>query len=160
MSSRPKELKNTGVGSCYQGGNKIAYSNLFSVFTSARLAVMWIWALVIFYGKREVERLIMSIPSHTICIDFKPLRIYLRFSELNSDSRNRRNWSRPTWSFKISSKEKPHLFTRCWLGSLLWYERKEKVWKMSNTRQKPVSHSLQQCKSILLLPIEEKHLAL
>ena len=46
--------------------------------------------------------------------------MYLRFSELNSDSRNRRNWSRPTWSFKISSKEKPHLFTRCWLGSLLW----------------------------------------
>lgn len=45
--------------------------------------------------------------------------IYLRFSELNSDSRNRRNWSLPTWSFNISSKEKPHLFTRCWLGSLL-----------------------------------------
>lgn len=44
---------------------------------------------------------------------------YLRFSELNSDSRNLRNWSRPTWSFNTSSKEKPHLLTRCWLGSLL-----------------------------------------
>lgn len=50
--------------------------------------------------------------------------IYLRFSELNSDSRNRRNWSRPTWSFNISSKEKPHLFTRCWLGSLLLGEQR------------------------------------
>lgn len=55
---------------------------------------------------------------------------YLRFSELNSDSRNRRNWSRPTWSFNISSKEKPHLFTRCWLGSLLWGEQRFKKWSV------------------------------
>ena len=57
--------------------------------------------------------------------------IYLRFSELNSDSRNRRNWSCPTWSFNISSKEKPHLFTRCWLGSLLWEgEQRFKRWSI------------------------------
>lgn len=48
--------------------------------------------------------------------DYRPHR---RFSELNSDSRNFRNWSRPTGSFSASSREKPHLFTRCWLGSRL-----------------------------------------
>lgn len=44
---------------------------------------------------------------------------YLRFSELNSDSRNLRNCSLPTGSFKTSSMPKAHLFTLCWLGSLL-----------------------------------------
>lgn len=42
-----------------------------------------------------------------------------RFSELNSDSRNLRKSSCPAGSFKASSREKPHFFTRCWLGSLL-----------------------------------------
>lgn len=46
-------------------------------------------------------------------------RPHRKFSELNSDSRNLRNWSRPTGSFSASSSEKPHLFTRCWLGSRL-----------------------------------------
>lgn len=45
--------------------------------------------------------------------------VYLRFSELNSDSRNFRNCSLPTGSFKTSSMPKAHLFTLCWLGSLL-----------------------------------------
>lgn len=83
----------------------------------------------------------MQISSHTFRTQFKLREIYLRFSELNSDSRNRRNWSRPTWSFNISSKEKPHLFTRCWLGSLLWV--KEEGLKKINTREKLVSYSLQ-----------------
>ncbi|TNN70571.1 hypothetical protein EYF80_019155 [Liparis tanakae] len=44
---------------------------------------------------------------------------YLRFSELNSDSRNLRNCSRPTGSLRTSSMPNAHLFTLCWLGSLL-----------------------------------------
>lgn len=44
---------------------------------------------------------------------------YLRFSELNSDSRNLRNCSLPTGSFKTSSMPKAHLLTLCWPGSLL-----------------------------------------
>lgn len=45
--------------------------------------------------------------------------MYLRFSELNSDSRNLRNCSLPTGSFKTSSMPNAHLFTLCWPGSLL-----------------------------------------
>lgn len=44
---------------------------------------------------------------------------HLRFSELNSDSRNLRNCSLPTGSFKTSSMPNAHLLTLCWLGSLL-----------------------------------------
>lgn len=44
---------------------------------------------------------------------------YLKFSELNSDSRNLRNCSLPTGSFRASSMPNPHRFTLCWLGSLL-----------------------------------------
>lgn len=46
-------------------------------------------------------------------------RAHRRFSELNSDSKNLRNWSRPAGSFSASSREKPHFFTRCWPGSRL-----------------------------------------
>lgn len=45
--------------------------------------------------------------------------IYLKFSELNSDSRNLRNCSLPTGSFKASSMPNPHRFTLCCPGSLL-----------------------------------------
>lgn len=64
-------------------------------------------------------------PVHTAQVE----GFYLRFSELNSDSRKRRNRSRPTGSFSTSSIEKPHLFTRCWLGSLLlrWGRGKVRV---------------------------------
>lgn len=48
--------------------------------------------------------------------------MYLRFSELNSDSRNLRNCSLPTGSLKTSSMPKAHLFTLCWPGSLLQYD--------------------------------------
>lgn len=44
---------------------------------------------------------------------------HLRFSELNSDSRNLRNCSLPTGSFKTSSMPNAHLLTLCWFGSLL-----------------------------------------
>lgn len=44
---------------------------------------------------------------------------HLRFSELNSDSRNLRNCSLPTGSLRTSSMPKAHLFTLCWPGSLL-----------------------------------------
>lgn len=44
---------------------------------------------------------------------------YLKFSELNSDSRNLRNCSLPTGSFKASSMPNPHRFTLCCPGSLL-----------------------------------------
>lgn len=55
--------------------------------------------------------------------------IYLRFSELNSDSRNLRNCSLPTGSLRTSSMPKAHLFTLCWPGSLLG----EDMWKMRHT---------------------------
>lgn len=48
---------------------------------------------------------------------------YRRFSELNSDSRNLRKSSCPAGSFRASSREKPHFFTLCWLGSLLGRDR-------------------------------------
>lgn len=44
---------------------------------------------------------------------------YLKFSELNSDSRNLRNCSLPTGSFRASSMPNPHRFTLCCPGSLL-----------------------------------------
>lgn len=74
-------------------------------------------------GGRESDWLCKFLHTHSVHSS-DIWESYLRFSELNSDSRNRRNWSRPTWSFNISSKEKPHLFTRCWLGSLLLGETK------------------------------------
>lgn len=114
-----------------------------------------------FYWEREVERPIMQIYTHTqthahMNMQFKCLS-YLRFSELNSDSRNRRNWSRPTWSFSISSKEKPHRFTRCWLGSLLWgWKRRfeKKKWLVSNKSHRHILPD----KSVLTPHVKENHL--
>lgn len=59
-----------------------------------------------------------------------PTTSYLKFSELNSDSRYLRNCSRPTGSFKASSMPKPHRFTLCWFGSLL-----KEDWGFSLTEQ-------------------------
>ena len=99
--------------------------------TSATLIGIWIWAIA-FDWEREVARETDDVNFFRYSAHNSNLgEVYLRFSELNSDSRNRRNWSRPTWSFKISSKEKPHLFTRCWLGSLLWErEQRFKRWSI------------------------------
>ena len=80
--------------------------------TLATLIGIWIWAIA-FDWEREVGRETDDVNFFRYSAHNSNLgEMYLRFSELNSDSRNRRNWSRPTWSFKISSKEKPHLFTR------------------------------------------------
>lgn len=98
---------------------KLQIKFFVSISTFARLAANWVRTLT-FYGQREAEREADYASFFTHSAHSSNLReVYLRFSELNSDSRKRRNWSRPTWSFSISSKEKPHLFTRCWLGSLL-----------------------------------------
>lgn len=96
--------------------------------TLATLIGIGIWAIT-FDWEREVVRETDDANCFIYSAHNSSLgEMYLRFSELNSDSRNRRNWSRPTWSFKISSKEKPHLFTRCWLGSLLW--EREQRWSI------------------------------
>lgn len=75
-------------------------------------------------------------PEHRLCEAFNvfvlqcwgvinTLCAHRRFSELNSDSRNLRKSSWPAGSFRASSREKPHFFTLCWLGSLLGRDGRE-----------------------------------
>lgn len=60
--------------------------------------------------------------------------VYLRFSELNSDSRNLRNCSLPTGSLKTSSMPKAHLFTLCWPGSLLEEDEKNNATHLTQVK--------------------------
>lgn len=70
--------------------------------------------------------------------------IYLKFSELNSDSKNFRNCSLPTGSFKASSMPNPHRFTLCCPGSLL---RKK---KQQNSKWAILQYSNNLCSSFRL----------
>lgn len=62
--------------------------------------------------------------SHKLLKNKVPLA-YLKFSELNSDSRNLRNCSLPTGSFRASSMPNPHRFTLCCPGSLLQKKKQQ-----------------------------------
>lgn len=77
-------------------------------------------------GQFHTQVIVRSIAEMIILIVAALRAAYRRFSELNSDSRNLRNWSRPAGSFSASSREKPHFFTRCWPGSRLLHTKQER----------------------------------
>lgn len=110
------------------------YASFESLLTVSIFPSVWIWeqAAMCMNGFWEVRQenflraqKVKSIRQKTKTnVSYKLVKnkvtlIYLRFSELNSDSRNLRNCSLPTGSFKASSMPKPHRFTLCCPGSLL-----------------------------------------
>lgn len=77
-------------------------------------------------GKRGIRQKKKKSPnvSYKLLKNKVPLT-YLKFSELNSDSRNLRNCSLPTGSFRASSMPNPHRFTLCCPGSLLQKKKQQ-----------------------------------
>lgn len=105
---------------------KCVYSVNFTFFmTSFTLITHALFSLATKKHSSAFYSSSIMLLQHTRLQKNKPLQksnnrdSYRRFSELNSDSRNFRNWSRPAGSFSASSREKPHFFTRCWVGSRL-----------------------------------------
>lgn len=101
------------LDSCWRAALKFHKSQMSaSKICGCKRKILVLWLLVI-----DVKLFLVFLTSLTGFLQL--LRAHRRFSELNSDSRNLRKSSCPAGSLRASSREKPHFFTRCWLGSLL-----------------------------------------